>query len=509
MKRNVSPTRGVSLVVGAVLVIGAGLPNSAADSARVSNFAKTATSSVSEHVDFFLAPTQLPLPTEHWTGDLDGMIKRRQIRALVAYSKTAFFYDRGRPEGITYEALRELQTWLNARFKTGNVPVVITFLPVAYDQLEADLNNGTGDVIAVAVADTPDREQRVRFTTPIATNVKQVVVSGPGGPAITQLDDLSGKKIFVNPKSVYGESLDRLNESLKQRGKVPVIVKAADSNLGDEDLLEMVNAGLIPATVTIDIRADFWGAVYGNLRVCSQCILGDGENLAWAVRKDSPELQRSLNEFVASHRQGTVFGNTLLRRYLRNTEWVKNVAADEEMKKFDAYVALFRKYATQYDFDYLMLIALSYQESGLNQDRRNRTGATGLMQVIPKDAAASPINIEGVQVAENNIHAGTKMLRVIEDKYFKDPNLDALNKTLLTFASYNAGPTKIAELRRRAQQEGLDPNVWFGNVEMVAAKDIGQETVRYVSNIYKYYVCYKLLQEQSHGIERLEEPSGH
>jgi membrane-bound lytic murein transglycosylase MltF len=454
------------------------------------------------------AAPQLPLPYEHWTGDLDGMVKRREIRALVAYSKTAFFYDRGRPEGITYEALRDFQTWLNEHFKTGNLPIVVTFFPVGYEHLEEYLNNGTGDLIAVPVADTPEREQKVRFTVPIVTGAREVVVTGSGSSPLTNLDDLSGKTVYVNPLTVYGASLDRLNNSLKAQGKKPVIVRPADANLGDEDLLEMVNAGLIPATVTIDMRARFWATVLPGLRVCSLCTLSAKENLAWAVRKDSPELQRSLNEFVESRKEGTAFGNTLIRRYLRNTQWVKNATSDEEKRKFKTYVALFRKYGAEYNFDYLMLIALSYQESGLDQERTNPTGATGLMQVIPRDAAASPIHIEDVRLAEQNVHAGTKMLRYIEDTYFPNQNIDPLNKTLLTFASYNAGPSRIAELRRETQREGLNPNVWFGNVEMVVARNVGQQTVRYVSNIYKYYVCYKLVVEESGGIERLEEPTG-
>jgi len=329
------------------------------------------------------------------------------------------------------------------------------------------------------------------------SHAKQIVVTGPTSPTISSLDDLSGKQIFVNPLTVYSQSLQDLNKSLAGKGKKSVLVRPADTNLSDEDLLEMVNAGIIPATVTLNLRAVFWAKVYDKLRLCSACVLSDDEQLAWVMRKDSPKFNRLVDEFVATHREGTSFGNTLLRRYLQNTNWVKNATADSEMKKFQLYVDFFKKYAAEYDFDYLMLVALSYQESGLNQDRRNPTGALGIMQVIPKYAAASPIDIPNVDTAEPNIHAGTKMLRVIADTYFKDDNLDPLNKTLLTFASYNAGPTRIADLRKKAAREGLSPNLWFGNVELVVAKEIGQQTVRYVSNIYKYYVAYKLTLEQA------------
>ena len=200
---------------------------------------------------------------------------------------------------------------------------------------------------------------------------------------------------------------------------------------------------------------------------------------------------------MQGHQLGTSFGNTLLRRYLQNTKWVTDATSTEAMRKFQEYVGYFKKYAAEYDFDYLMLVAQGYQESLLDQNRRNPSGAVGIMQVIPKYAAAPPISISNVDRAENNIEAGAKMLHNIAETYFKDDKLDSLNKTLMVFASYNAGPSRIVRLRKKAASEGLDPNQWFGNVELVAAQDVGQETVQYVSNIYKYYVAYKLTLEEA------------
>lgn len=439
----------------------------------------------------------LPLPRERWTGDFDGMLKRRRIRALVVYSRSAFFYDNGQPEGTAYEALQAFQRELNHELNTGSRPLTVTFLPVGYGQLESALTSGLGDLIAVPVAITPEREARASFSVPIAIHVTEIVVTGPTSPALNSLGDLSGKKVFANPVTIYYQQLQDLNKTFAKEGKKPLILQAADKNLSDEDLLEMVNAGLIPATATQSVRAEFWAKVYPHLRLCSGCALTNEEQLAWVMRKDEPELKQRVDAFVRTHRQGTTFGNTLLRRYLQDTRWVKNATSDAEMEKFDLYVDFFKKYAAQYDFDYLMLVALGYQESQLEQNRRSPVGAVGIMQVIPKFAAASPIGVPNVSAAEPNIHAGTKMLREISDTYFDDQNLDALNRTLFVFASYNAGPTRIAELRKKAALEGLNPNQWFGNVELVVARDVGQQTVRYVSNIYKYYVSYELALEQS------------
>jgi membrane-bound lytic murein transglycosylase MltF len=445
------------------------------------------------------ATLELPITFERRVGDLDGMLKRHEIRALVVPSRSGFFYDKGHPQGIYFEALDEFQRFVNRRFRTGSLKINVTYLPVRPEQLENALLEGVGDVVAYGVEVTPEREKRVLFTTPIDSNVKQVIVTGPKTPPITVLEDLSGKEIYVNPLTVYYENLQHLSESLQNAGKPPILVKKADPNLTDEDLLEMVNAGLIPATATINIRAEFWSKVFPHLILHSSIILKEDGQLAWATRPDSPQLRKLLDEFVKGRGLGTAFGNTLLRRYLQNTKWLQDATSNEEMKKFQAYVSYFKKYAAEYDFDYLMLVAQGYQESLLDQSRRNPSGAVGIMQVIPKIAAAPPINISNVYAAENNIHAGAKMLRDIADTYFKDPKLDPLNKTLMVFASYNAGPTRISRLRKKAAADGLNPNEWFGNVELVVAKDVGQETVQYVSNIYKYYVAYKLTLEESAG----------
>lgn len=451
-------------------------------------------------------PLSLALTGKRWTGDLDVMVQHRTIRALVVYSKSGFFYDAGQPHGTSYEALQEFQRLLNLELHTGSMPVIVTFLPVEYDQLEQALLDGAGDLIAFPVVITPEREKIVNFTTPILTDVRSVVVTGPGVPAPSSLDDLSGKDVYVNPLSVHVQELERANEQLRSRGLPPIRIVTADNILGEEDLLEMVNAGLIPATVSLSLRADFWTRILPHLHVCKSCSLGPEESIGWVMRKDSPKLKAVLDRFVVTHREGTSFGNTLLRRYFQNTHWVTSANSTAALHQFDLYINFFKKYASEYDFDYLMLVALSYQESGLEQDRRNPSGAVGLMQVIPRYAAASPIDVPSVSTAEPNIHAGTKMLRVIADTYLNEPGLDPLNRTLLTFASYNAGPNRIASIRKDAARHGLNPNLWFGNVEIEVSRQIGQETVRYVGNIYKYYVAYKLILEQEHLRRELQTP---
>ena len=167
-----------------------------------------------------------------------------------------------------------------------------------------------------------------------------------------------------------------------------------------------------------------------------------------------------------------------------------------EIAKFNATIDLFRSYGEQYDFDHLMLAALGYQESRLDQSVRSGAGAIGVMPLLTSTASDPNVGIANIEELEPNIHAGTKYLRFLRDRYFKDEAMGEVQKTLFTFASYNAGPARVRGLRRKAEAAGLDPNIWFDNVEVIASREIGRETVQYVSNIYKYYIAYRQVETQ-------------
>jgi membrane-bound lytic murein transglycosylase MltF len=442
----------------------------------------------------------LPLTFQRHTDDLDAMVKRGNIRALVIYSRSGFFYVNGRPEGIYYEALQAFQQFVNRKLAAGR-HVQVTFIPVRPDQLQAALTQGVGDLIAFGLVETAAREQQVAFSLPIQTGVKQIVVSGKDLGPLSSFADLSGKKVFVNPLTTYYGNLGKINDSLRQQGKAPILIEKADPSLGDEDLLEMVNAGILPATVTLNERAKLWSSVFSNITLQPKLLVADNEDLAWATRKGNPQLKQMIDEFVKTRAAGTSFGNTLMRRYLENNQWIKNPTTAAEFKKFEATVDFFKKYAAEYGFDYLMVVAQGYQESMLEQSARSPGGAVGIMQVKPSTAAAPPISIPDVYTAESNIHAGVKVLNTIATTYFDDPKIDRMNRLLFTFAAYNAGPNRIAELRGRAAAAGLDPNKWFENVELLVAQNVGPVTVQYVSNIYKYYVAYKLVVEQGQSLQ--------
>jgi len=426
------------------------------------------------------------------TGDLDAMVKRRMVRVGTTFNRTLYFVDKGVQRGVVYEYGQLVEEKLNKHFKTGaDTKINVVFVPLPRDMLLKALTEGRVDMVVAQVTVRPDLQKLVDFTNPTRKNVNEIVVTGPGAPAVASVEDLSGKEVFAREGSAHYQHLVALNDKFKAQGKAPVAIEAAPPNLEDDDLLEMVNAGLLPAIVVDDYLATFWKKVFSNITVHNDVAVHTGGSLAVGVRKNSPQLMNALNTFLEKNGLGTAFGNQVERKYLVNTTYVKNAASDAERQKFMNLVQFFKKYSDQYKVDYLLMAAQGYQESRLNQDAKSHVGAIGVMQVMP--ATGKELQVGDINKTEANIHAGVKYMRFMVDRYYKDEPMDKLNKGLFTFASYNAGPARIRQLRKEAEKKGLDPNVWFGNVEQIASERIGRETVTYVSNIYKYYIAYKLV----------------
>ena len=431
-----------------------------------------------------------------WTGDFEGMVERRVIRVLVTYNQTQYFFDGLRPRGISYDALVLFEQELNKALGSRHLKVHLIHIPVSRDRLIPMLLAGQGDLAVGNITITPERAQQVGFSDPVATGVSEVVVTHVGGPSPSSLEDLAGREVWVRPSSSYYESLVALNKRLQGEGRKPVVIRRADERLETEDLLEMTASGLIDITIADDHLAKFWSGVFDSLQVHPELAVRTGADLGWAFRKGSPGLAKQVNAFVRRNAVGSTMGNMLLTQYLRTNKWARNPTAGAERRKFANTAAIFKRYASQYDFDWMMIAAQAYQESKLDQKLVSPAGAVGVMQLLPSTAADPSVKIRDISKIENNIHAGVKYMRFIRDNYLADGNMSEIDRHLFAFASYNAGPNRIAAMRRRAKAEGLDPDVWFQNVEVVAAKEIGRETVQYVSNIFKYYVAYKLALEK-------------
>lgn len=438
----------------------------------------------------------LPVASTQRMGDYNKMVEQRIIRFLMPFSKTFFYLDGATQRGLAYDSAKRFETFVNDHLKKGHLKVHVVIVPTERSKLFSHVAEGYGDIAVGNLTITDERRKLVDFSDPFLKNVEEVVVTRKDVPELKSSMALAGKEIYVKKSSSYYESLTKLNTALAATGKKPLKITLADEHLEDEDLLEMLAAGVVPMLVVDKHKADFWLTILDNLKIHPAASVNSGGQIAWAFRKNSPELQEIVNAFVKENKKGTLLGNMAFKKYLQNNKYIKNPVADEGRKRLQEIMQFFKVYAKKYDFPYLIITALAYQESRLDQNAKSHVGAIGVMQILPSTAKDKNVNIPNIYEVEANIHAGSKYLRFVADRYFSDPEIDKLNRGLFTFAAYNAGPAKVARLRKEAKEMGLDPNVWFQNVEVVAAKRIGRETVQYVSNIFKYYVIYSLLDEK-------------
>ena len=357
--------------------------------------------------------TGLPIARKPWMGDYDAMVKRRLIRVLVPHSKTMYFVEMGQPRGIAYDALKAFEDEINK--KRGNLKVSVVFFPTTRDQMGKALLGGLGDIVVAGVTVTAEREKFVDFTIPTTTKpINEIVVTGPQSPQLTSIDDLAGKEVFVRKTSSYWAHVEQLNARFKKEGKAAIALRAAPEDLEDEDLLEMLNAGLFGIAVVDDYKLDVWSKVFPKIKARPDLAVSTGGELAWAIRPNSPQLKAALDAFLKTHRQGTTFGNTLLKRYMGSTKFVTDARSPEEIKKFQAVVDLFRKYAGQYNVDFLLMMAQGFQESRLDQQVKSPVGAIGVMQIMP--ATGKELAVGDVKQLDPNIHAGVKYMRFMIDR---------------------------------------------------------------------------------------------
>jgi membrane-bound lytic murein transglycosylase MltF len=448
------------------------------------------------------AVRQLEISNKPWTGDFDQMLERRIIRVLVPYSRTLYFNDKGHERGITADTLRDFERWINKKYEKtlGKRPLTVFIIPTTRDKLLPDVTKGIGDIAAANLTVTEDRLKDVDFASPTDyPATKELVVTGPKSPAISTTDDLSGKTVHVRKASSYYESLEALNGRFKKEGKPTVTMVLVPDALEDEDMMEMLNAGLLEAIVVDDWKAKMWRQILPKIKVNEQAAVREGGKIGWAIRKGSPKLEAEILSFLKKESVVAV----RLKQYMSRVKQINDPTATTEWKRFEETVALFEKYGQKYNFDPLMLAAQGYQESQLNQNAKSHVGAIGVMQVMP--ATGSELKVGDIKVTEPNIHAGAKYMDQLMTKYFPDANFMGNDRSLFAFASYNAGPGNISRMRKEAARRGLDADKWFNNVEIVTAQKIGIETTTYVRNVFKYYVAYKLQLETQEAARKARE----
>jgi len=440
------------------------------------------------------APRKLAIANKKWTGDFDKLLERRMIRVYAPFSRSLYFNDKGRERGIAVELVRDWERYVNFKYAKplGKRPLTIYVAPATRDKLLPDLDEGLADVAIGNLTVTEERLKTADFVPGDEgrRTISEVVVTGPKSPELKSLDDLSGKNVHVRKASSYYESLEKQNEKLRKDKKEPITLITVPDSLEDEDLMEMLDAGLIELLVVDDWKARMWAQVFPKLKVRNDLVLRADAKTGWAIRKGSPKLAAEIEDFFKNWAMKQGVADYRMRVYMSKVKELKDPTRSAEYKRFQQTLAIFEKYGKKYDFDPLMLAAQGYQESQLNQQAKSHVGAVGIMQLMPDTGAQ--MRVGDIHVAESNIHAGVKYMDQLMEVYFPDAKFSEGNRPLFAFASYNCGPGNVAKCRREAEKRGLDPNKWFNNVEIVVAQKIGTETTTYVRNIYKYYVAYRL-----------------
>lgn len=426
-----------------------------------------------------------------FTGDFDEIAERGYLRVLIPFSKTFYFIDGGVQRGTAVDLMAEFAKFEQKRHGKFARDGHVVFIPTPRDRLFPDLAEGRGDIAMGNLTVTEERRKLADFSDPLFKPVREVPVTRADAVDLTSPDALSGKTVHVRASSSYYESLQALNEKLKKNGKPPVDIVAADEALEDEDLLDLVLAGGIELIIMDEHKADFWLGIREGFKTHPKAAVRTEGETAIALRKDTPKLKAELNAFVKTVRKGTLLGNIILKKYFKETKYLEDLDDETRLKRFKDIADLFRKYGTEFSIDWLLIAAQSFQESKFDQSVRSKAGAVGLMQIKPSTAADKNIGIKGIaDDPDRNVNAGVKYLRFLADTYFQDLKNDPANQTFFALAAYNAGPGRFDRLRRKAAEMGYDPNKWFGNVEWVVGADISREPVRYVGNIFKYYVVF-------------------
>ncbi len=408
------------------------------------------------------------------------------LRVLVNYTRTNFFVSKGEPRGFEYEYLREFERFLNQRLRRNERPIRLEFIVTDLDRALPDLIEGRGDIAAASLTITPTRQQKADFSLPYLIDVDEAVVTNRKVPAPTSLSSLAGKRVLVVRGSSYAEHLRALARTQTESGKTPVEVIEASSSLESEDILELVNAGVVDYTVVDSHQAKLWAQVLPNIVVHDKVVVNTAGDIAWAVRPASRQLREALDAFIAQDGARSAMNRMIFDRYFRDTRWIVNPGAHPLLRSQAAVVESIKKYSAAAGLDWRLILAQAMAVSG----RRGDDGAVGIMQVTP--AMAAQVGVTDIAEPERNIEAGVRYLARLRNQYVREDGAADPASTDLAVAAYRMGPKQVQTLQRYARELGLDPARWEKNVELVADLTLGDQPTHEVNDVRLYLEALRL-----------------
>ena len=412
------------------------------------------------------------------------------LRVLVNYTRTDFFVSQGEPRGFEYEYLREFERFLNQRLRRTDHPIRFEFVVTDLDRMLSDLTEGRGDIAAANLTITPLRTEKAEFSLPYLTDVDELVVTYRNVPSPASLDALADKRVLVPRGSSYAEHLKGLARAQREAGQTPVEVIEAEPGLESEDILELVNAGVVDYTVVDSHRARLWAQVLPDIAVREKVIVNSGGSIAWAVRPESRELLAALDAFIQQDGARSAMNRMLFDRYFRDTRWIRNPAARPMLRRQASVIDTIKKYSEADGLDWRLVLAHAAAESDFDHSRRGANGAIGVMQVTPEMAAA--VGVTDIDKPDRNIQAGVRYLARLRDQYAQESGADDRASVDLALAAYRVGPEQVRTLQNYARALGLDPAKWEKNVALVADLTMGDKPAREVDKVRLYLEAYRL-----------------
>ena len=446
--------------------------------------------------------TQTNKAPEIWSGSYSEMIGRGEIRMAVPYNRTIYINEKGVPRGLSVEVSKGFARWVNTKYagqlKGGSVSIKL--VPTVAPELLNSLSSGRADI---AIGDIglyepiPNSQQFI--VNHASKEGQEVLLTGPGSPPLKKMADLSGQTVYGSRNTNFQKTFSALNKELKRNGKLLINLASPLGDLDDEDLLEMLNSGLISYVTVADWKFKLWQSIYKNITVHADLSVQDSGWVGWVVRSTNRDLNDDLIDFYES--DDFVKSLSAFRQddYKQHLKGLKDPMDKTVWTRFESMRPLFNRFGAQYKLSPLILASLGFQETLLNQSAVSAVGAIGVMQLMP--ATGMSLGVGDIHLLEPNLHGGADYMNQLISKYFPDVQFEGNNRSLFAVASYNIGPNNVAKARERAKDIGFDPNRWFGNVEFTATEHMGYEPMIYVRNVYKYYISYSLKLKEIQSIQ--------
>jgi membrane-bound lytic murein transglycosylase MltF len=416
--------------------------------------------------------------------DLAEIRRSGVLRVLVNQSRNSSGEIKGETIGVEYVRLRAFEQFLNREAKAR--PVTLKIIPKAKDQLLAALQRGEGDLVAPGELLDATGTRRISRSRALVSDVPLVVVSRQGSTRYQRIEQLSGRSLALPAGSAAGPALTRLNASLLAEKRAPIVLEWVDATLAVEDVLEMVQAGIYPATAVERSIAERWAKVMPKLRIDTHLAVAERGSMHWFLRQEASMLRATTDRFLASYRPPENQDAAFVRVYRRlyRVQYPLDRTGRQRLEKVRPTL---QRHAEQHQLDWLSLAALAFKESTLNPAARGASGATGLMQVTP--ATARSMGVSDIHTLENNVLASARYLASIRRDYFASPRLNERERMAFILAGYNMGPQRVQSMRAEAKRRGLNPDQWFFQVERIAM-ETGMGVVSYVNAVNKYYLAY-------------------